>query len=132
MAARAGHGTHQDRRIGASPSAGQVYLVFGRAGGFPAELDLGTLNGTNGYVLDATAISSVTGSYGNGVGDINHDGFPDLAIGAHLADPSPDRVDAGQTFVVYGGLDHLALFDQADSTQDGRISLAGLDGRTVS
>ena len=36
------------------------------------------------------------------------------------------------TLVVYGGPSHLAQFDLADGTQDGRISLAGLDGTMVS
>ncbi len=37
-------------------AAGQAYVIFGRAGGgFPAELDLTTLDGTNGYVIDGVS-----------------------------------------------------------------------------
>ena len=66
----------------ASRAECEVYLVFGQAGGFPAELDLQSLNGTNGYVIDGAPIGGNVGYYGSGVGDVNHDGFPDLAIGA--------------------------------------------------
>jgi hypothetical protein len=107
---------------------GQVYLIFGRSGGLPAEFDLQTLNGTNGYRLDGVQLGEGTGIFGSGAGDVNYDGFPDLAIGATNADPSVDRVDAGQTYVVYGGLAHLAALDLADGTTDGRITLAALDG----
>ena len=34
------------------PRPSDAYLIFGRPGGFPAELDLQSLDGTNGYVID--------------------------------------------------------------------------------
>lgn len=106
----------------------QIYLIFGRSGGFPADLDLLTLDGTNGYVIDSAQVGDGAGALSSGAGDINHDGFPDIAIGAHLGTPSVDRVRAGQTFLVYGGLAHLTQFDLADGTQDGHCSLASLNG----
>jgi hypothetical protein len=56
-------------------SSGASYVVFGRAGGFDANLDLSSLNGTNGFQI------SGAGSSVSSAGDINGDGFDDLIIG---------------------------------------------------
>ena len=113
---------------GTSPTtASDAYLIFGRPGGFPAALDLNSLNGTNGYVIHDAVLGDATGLAGGGAGDLNHDGAPDLVLGATWATPSPDRLRAGETFVLFGG-GHLAALDLADGTQDGRIDLALLDG----
>ena len=91
----------------ASPIIGHVYLVFGRAEGFPAELDLNTLDGTSGYRIDGLQAGESFGGSIGGAGDLNHDGIPDLAIGASWADLSPDQVDAGRSFVLFGGSPNL-------------------------
>ena len=70
---------------------GYGYLIFGDSNGFPAELDLTSLNGTTGYEIDGTTVGDRTGVYGGGAGDVNGDGIPDLVIGAPLASPSSDR-----------------------------------------
>ena len=114
------------------PGARSRLLIFGRRGGFGSQLDLETLDGTNGYRIDGVNIggggTGSFGAYGSGAGDVNHDGVPDLAIGATNADPSGDRVNAGQIFVIYGGLANLAALDLADGSSDGVIALSGLDG----
>jgi hypothetical protein len=107
-------------------SLGRVYLVFGRSDGFPASFDLQSLNGTNGYRIDGVQLDG-TGAFGGGAGDLNHDGAPDLAIGAHGADPAAGGVDAGAVFVLYGGA-HLAALDLADGASNGIISLSNVDG----
>ena len=61
------------------------------------------------------------GFVGGGAGDLNHDGVPDLVIGAVWATPSSDRSGPARSFVFYGGRAHLAALDLADGTQDGRI-----------
>src|SRR5207244_1215579 len=50
---------------------------FGKASGFPAVLELSSLDGTNGFRLDGAAAQSVAGA-----GDVNGDGFADLIVGA--------------------------------------------------
>lgn len=97
--------------------AGQVYVVFGNDSGFSANLNLGTLNGSNGFVLNGiTGIDpSEGGDYGDkagysvsNAGDFNDDGFDDIMIGApfaNLPDPSfPDETiyDAGQSYIIFG------------------------------
>ena len=108
---------------------GQVYLIFGQPGGLPAELNLQSLDPTTGYVITGIELGDRLGANsGGGGGDINHDGIPDIVIGSDGRSPSGDRLDGGRTFVIYGGSANLAALDLADGTQDGRISLSGLDG----
>ena len=53
---------------------GESYVVFGRASGFDASLDLATLDGTNGFRLDGIRRS---GDSVASAGDVNGDGFGD-------------------------------------------------------
>lgn len=91
---------------GSDPSgntdAGESYLVFGKASGFPAALDLSTLNGTNGFRLDGIAPADAAGLSVSKAGDVNGDGFGDLLIGANHANPN-ENADAGESYIVFGG-----------------------------
>ena len=71
---------------GASPNgdvSGTSYVVFGKASGFSAALNLSALNGTNGFKLNGEAFVG-SGNSVSGAGDVNGDGFDDLIIGAVL------------------------------------------------
>jgi hypothetical protein len=72
---------------GGVDQAGESYIVFGRAAGFGASLDLATLDGTNGFRLDGIDAYSDTGASVAGAGDVDGDGFGDLAISASRASP---------------------------------------------
>ncbi|RUT71324.1 HYR domain-containing protein [Flavobacterium cupreum] len=54
------------------------FIVYGRAG-FPATFDLSNLNGTNGFVVSSSEESLQYGHV-NKAGDLNHDGFNDMAF----------------------------------------------------
>ncbi|RMG32460.1 MAG: hypothetical protein D6725_17590, partial [Planctomycetota bacterium] len=95
---------------------GAVYVVFGRSAGIGTAIDLGTLDGSNGFRLDGPT-AGYTGFSVAAAGDINGDGLADLLIGAHTASPA-GRTNAGQTFVVFG---RTGGFSSA-------IDLATLDG----
>jgi Ca2+-binding RTX toxin-like protein len=83
--------------------AGQSYLVFGGSGvGSTGAIDLSTLNGTDGFVLNGADFLDRSGHSVSGVGDINGDGVDDLIIGANEATPN-GKIYAGQTHVVFGG-----------------------------
>lgn len=77
-----------------------VYVVFGKASGWTPIVDLSTLDGTNGFRLDAEEVGDVLGNAISAIGDINSDGVEDLIIGAVNADPN--GAQSGTTYVVFG------------------------------
>lgn len=83
-------GSHQVR-------AGAVYLVFGRAGGFDAQLNLADLTLDQGVRLGGFAKDQMAGWSVSSAGDVNGDGFADVVIGA-LSQPGFGPL----SFLVYG------------------------------
>ncbi len=89
--------------VGAHPNgavSGSSYVMFGKASGFAADLDLSTLNGSNGFRLDGQAAYDWSGFSVSSAGDVNGDGFDDLVIGADAADPNGTL--SGSSYVVFG------------------------------
>ena len=95
---------------------GASYVVFGQAGGFAAEIDLSDLDGTNGFQISGEAADDCSGYSVASAGDVNGDGFDDLIIGAHRADPNGDS--SGASYVVFGQAGGFAA----------EIDLSDLDG----
>jgi len=81
--------------------SGESYVVFGSGTGFGASLDLSSLNGTNGFVLNGIDSFDFSGESVSGAGDINGDGFDDIIIGASSASPNGTN-DAGESYVIFG------------------------------
>ena len=79
---------------------GQGYVVFG-GNSFAATLDLNTLNGTNGFAINAIASGDILGESVSDAGDVNNDGFDDVIIGAREADPN-GLSKSGQGYVIFG------------------------------
>jgi hypothetical protein len=105
-----------DLLIGASSAnpngdgSGASYVVFGKASGFPADLALSSLDGSNGFQISGEAIGDYSGYAVSSAGDVNGDGFADLLIGARAADPNGDQ--SGSSYVVFGkATDFPAEFD---------------------
>ena len=82
-------------------SAGESYVIFGSASGFSGSLDLSSLDGSNGFVLNGIDEFDGSGSSVSGAGDINGDGFDDIIIGAIFADPNGNE-SAGESYVIFG------------------------------
>ncbi|MFT5423722.1 MAG: hypothetical protein ACI89L_001510 [Phycisphaerales bacterium] len=83
--------------------AGESYVVFGGAQvGSTGVIELSSLNGVNGFVLNGGRSEDQSGSSASSAGDVNGDGFDDLVIGAPLADPNGMN-EAGEGYVVFGG-----------------------------
>ena len=82
----------------ANSDAGESYVVFGGQS-FGANLDLASLDGTNGFRLEGIDAGDRSGSSVSSAGDVNGDGFDDLVIGAY---PGGDSL-AGESYVVFGG-----------------------------
>ena len=77
---------------------GRGYVVFGGAGvGGTGLINLSSLNGTNGFILNAENNPAGFGSSVSTAGDVNGDGYDDLLIGA----PSYAN-QTGRSYVVFG------------------------------
>ena len=101
--------------------SGETYVIYGGASapGTDGVLDLGALDGTNGFILNGIGEGDRSGISVSAAGDVNGDGYDDLIIGASSADPNGDS-SAGETYIVYGGA-------SAPGT-GGRFNLSTLDG----
>jgi len=80
---------------------GAAYVIYGQLGGWVPSFDLGSLNGTNGFVVTGANSGDQLGTSVAGAGDLNNDGFDDILIGAQSADPNGSG--SGQVAVIYGG-----------------------------
>ena len=74
--------------------------MFGKASGFAANIDLSSLDGTNGFRLSGVAAGDFSGLSVASAGDVNGDGFADLIIGALTADAKD--INSGASYVVFG------------------------------
>ena len=104
------NGDHIDDLIIGAPIGERSYVVFGKTSGFDAELDLASLDGSNGFLMNGLEDGS---QFGNGVsaGDINGDGINDLIVGSYYG-------GSGTSYVVFGKA----------SGFDAILDLSGLDG----
>ena len=98
-------------------AAGESYVVFGTAQGFPATLELATLDGNNGFIINGIDEGDTSGRSVSAAGDVNGDGIDDVIIGAFFADAN-DNEKAGESYVVFG----------TDQGFPGTLELAILDG----
>ena len=89
---------------------------------FLASIDLSSLDGTNGFVLNGSAIDDNSGFSVSSAGDVNGDGIDDLIIGAPYADPTSEQTKAGASYVVFG----MATVPAGPS--DGDDDLTGTEG----
>ncbi len=118
-------------------SAGETYVVFGRAGGFGANLDLSSMPASMGFTITGTAAANLTGHSVASAGDINGDGIDDLLIGAIYADGT-GGVDAGETYVVFGrttgfgGVLDLATLNGQTGFAIGGVAAGDFSGQSVS
>ena len=106
-------------REGASESFGESYVVLRSNSGFSSSLDLSTLNGSNGFVVNGINNYDYSGSSVSGAGDVNGDGIDDLIIGAYRFD------EAGESYVVFG---RAAVPDvlKGDVDMDGDIDFSDI------
>ena len=97
--------------------AGSSYVVFGSDSGLPSSLNLSSLDGSNGFVINGVNEDDASGISVSAAGDVNGDGIDDLIIGARNADPN-DNSNAGGAYVVFG----------SDTGLPNPLSLSSLNG----
>ncbi|MGD9614773.1 MAG: hypothetical protein AB7H90_17560 [Alphaproteobacteria bacterium] len=79
---------------------GTSYVVFGRRSGFSGNIDLSSLDGSNGFKLTGEVIGDASGISVAAAGDVNGDGIDDVVIGAPEASPHGDA--SGASYVIFG------------------------------
>ncbi|MGD1874871.1 MAG: FG-GAP-like repeat-containing protein [Mastigocoleus sp.] len=91
--------------------AGKSYVVFGGSGiGSDGSIELSSLNGTNGFVINGDNQEGNSGLSVSDAGDVNNDGINDLIIG---------EPGSNHSYVIFGN---------ADIGSGGSINLSELDG----
>jgi hypothetical protein len=85
---------------GGKTFAGKSYVVFGQSS-FANPLELASLDGMNGFVIEGINAYDNSGSSVSGAGDLNGDGIDDVIIGAYYADPD-GKSDADEAYVIFG------------------------------
>jgi hypothetical protein len=116
------------------PGAG--YVVFGKASGFSSSLALSSLDGDNGFAIPGVENGSITGWSVSSAGDVNHDGYADILIGA------PNNAGGGsyrgRTYVIFGeesgfsGSFDLTLLDGSNGFVIDGVADIDLSGGSVS
>ena len=118
--------------LGGINGAGESYVVFGTSTGFAASLNLSSLNGSNGFVLNGIGAGNYSGYSVSAAGDVNGDGVDDLIISAFAAAPGGNG-RAGQSYVVFGTTDGFAAsFDLSDLNGSNGFVLNGIDAYDTS
>ena len=97
-------------------NAGRSYVLFGSDTGFPAEFDLNTLDGSDGFSINGEAGYDESGFSVSTAGDVNGDDIDDLIIGAPDADPNGSY--SGRSYIVFG----------TDSGFSSELELSSLSG----
>lgn len=77
-------------------ASGSAYVVFGNRAAFAANSSLASLDGTNGFRIEAETAGNIFGIGVSAAGDINGDGTDDVVIGAAYAS------SGGSSYVVFG------------------------------
>lgn len=110
--------------------AGEAYVIFGGAGGFGSPdgasrqvIDTTTLSASQGFIIQGDHSVSQTGWSVASLGDINGDGFADMAVSTFAE--TVDAYYAGAAFVVFGT-------DQGFGTDVGGRQVLDLGGLAAS
>ncbi len=114
---------NEDFIVGAAASSpngslsGGAYVVFGTPAGYPAALDLATLDGDNGFKILGEAAGDEAGFSVSGAGDFDGDGIDDLIIGSPGA--KSDNVNFGAAYILFGARQNASTVTLSSFDGDG-------------
>ena len=137
-AAGAGKLVTNNANFTTSDRRGEVFVVFGKKGGFNSPINLALLNGSNGFIIEGQDPNDSLGAALSNAGDINGDDIDDLIIGSPNAGKvlnSPfangDSDQRGEVQVIFGSRNRFnARFnvgDRPNSVQGFTISGIGIE-----
>jgi len=115
--------------------SGEAYVVFGRDGGFPAEIDVADLfadqggDGSAGFVLEGIAEGDSAGEAVSGAGDLDGDGIDDVVVGAERSEAGGDAYSIGEAYVVFARPPLDVDRDGAENDTDNCLAHANEDQR---
>jgi Ca2+-binding RTX toxin-like protein len=81
-------------------SGGAVYVLYGKTSPFDARIDLASLSGAEGFVINGADAQDKTGFSVSSAGDLNGDGIDDILLGA--PEYSPSINGSGKAYVIFG------------------------------
>ena len=81
-------------------NAGAAYVIFGKASGFGAAVNLAGLSVTDGFKIQGDAAGDNAGYSVSAAGDLNGDGFADLTVGSIYN--GGGGANAGAAYVIFG------------------------------
>ncbi|WP_282058881.1 putative Ig domain-containing protein, partial [Lentibacter algarum] len=117
---------------GSNYDAGASYVVFGSTNWSLAELDLSSLDGSNGFQVTGINSNDFSGQSVSSAGDVNGDGVDDIIIGAHAADPN-GNLESGASYVVFGSQNwSLAELDLSSLDGSNGFQIRGIDANDSS
>ncbi|MEL6792196.1 MAG: integrin alpha, partial [Pseudomonadota bacterium] len=106
--------------------AGAAYVVFGSDSGLPTDLNVGDLDGSNGFVITGDLAFRNLGATAASIGDVNADGFDDFALSATR---SFNGGDQNAVYLLFGDAAPSANLDLAELTRS--QGLAIVDDREI-
>lgn len=109
-------------------AAGESYLIFGTSIiGNSGTINLNTLDGTTGFVMNGIVDYDRSGRSVSTAGDFNGDGLDDLLIGAYGASPN-NNGNAGESYIIFGTTSTLAsTFELSTLNGQNGFSIKGID-----
>ncbi len=119
-----------DADPGGNSSAGESYVVFGKADGTAVNLS-DVVSGSGGFVINGIDLGDRSGGSVSGAGDVNGDGLADVIVGALGADPG-GSIDAGESYVVFGKADGTAVNLSDVVAGSGGFVINGIDPSDIS
>ncbi|MEM6298772.1 MAG: integrin alpha, partial [Bacteroidota bacterium] len=103
-------------------NSGDAYVVFGNSTGFSSNLELSTLDGSDGFMVNGRGDRS----YVSSAGDVNDDGLDDIIIGSPSV--STRANGEGECYLIFGQSNFNSILDVSSLNGSNGFTLFNNDG----